>query len=113
MEGYEILKIVQPVIHYGLHFVFPGILAWVFFRNKWKDAWLIMIATMAVDLDHLFSSPIFDPNRCSIDTHFLHTHWAILIYFLMLFIPKTRIIAVGLLFHMLTDFIDCNLIYLI
>jgi len=66
-----------------------------------------MIATMLVDLDHLFSNPIFDPNRCSINYHFLHTYPAIAVYFLLLFFPKTRIIAIGLLFHMLTDFQDC------
>lgn len=69
-----------------------------------------MIGTMAVDLDHLLADPIFDPERCSIGFHVLHSHAAIGVYVLMLLIPvKTiRIIAVGLLFHMLTDFTDCN-----
>ena len=65
---------------------------------------------MLVDLDHLFASPIFDPNRCSINFHPLHSYYAIGFYFLMAFIPNTkvRIIAIGLLFHMATDFLDCN-----
>lgn len=76
-----------------------------------------MIATMLVDLDHLFSDPIFDPTRCSINHHILHTYPAMAVYALLLIFPKTRIVAVGLLFHMLTDFQDClwsenlNLIY--
>ena len=69
----------QFIIHYTLHFLFPGLIAWVFFRNHWKKAWLIMIATMLVDVDHLLAS------------------------------PKFRIVSIGLLFHMLTDFIDCLL----
>ena len=98
----------QTIIHYSLHFLFPGLIAWVFFRSQWKKAWLIMIATMLVDLDHLFADPIFSPERCSINFHPLHSYWAMTVYVGMLFFRKTRIIAVGLLFHMLTDFIDCQ-----
>jgi len=67
-----------------------------------------MLATMLVDLDHLLATPIFDPGRCSINFHPLHTYWAMAVYVVLLFFKKTRIIAVGLLFHMLTDFIDCQ-----
>ncbi len=67
-----------------------------------------MLATMLVDVDHLFATPLFDPSRCSINFHPLHTYWAMGVYVLLLFLKKTRIIAVGLLFHMLTDYIDCN-----
>lgn len=66
-----------------------------------------MIATMLVDLDHLFADPIFDPDRCSIGFHFLHSYYAIFAYFILLLFPKTRIVAVGLLFHMFTDYQDC------
>ncbi len=68
-----------------------------------------MIATMLVDLDHLLANPIFDSSRCSIGFHPLHSYYAIGGYFLLLFIPNTKvkIVAVGLLFHMITDFQDC------
>lgn len=98
----------QTIIHYTLHLLVPGLIAYVFFRKEWKKAWLIMLATMLVDLDHLLATPIFDPGRCSINFHPLHTYWAMVVYVVMLFFKKTRIIAVGLLFHMLTDFIDCQ-----
>jgi len=97
----------QPILHYSLHFLFPGLIAWVFFRSQWKKAWLIMIATMLVDVDHFLADPIFSPNRCSINFHILHTYYAMGIYVVLLYFKKFRIIAVGLLFHMLTDFIDC------
>jgi hypothetical protein len=103
----EVLKTLQHFMHYGLHLLFPGLLAWLFFRNNWKKAWLIMLATMLVDLDHLFANPVFDPERCSIGFHFLHSYYAIAAYALLLFIPKLRIAGVGLLFHMLTDYVDC------
>ncbi len=67
-----------------------------------------MLATMLVDLDHLLATPIFDPGRCSINFHPLHTYWAMAGYVVLLFFRKTRIIAVGLLFHMFTDYIDCQ-----
>ncbi|MBE27401.1 MAG: hypothetical protein CMN33_06930 [Saprospirales bacterium] len=97
----------QFVIHYSLHVLFPGLLAYLLFRDNWKRAWLVMIATMIVDLDHLLAEPIFDPGRCSIEYHVLHSYWAIACYFVLLIFPKMRIVALGLLFHMLTDTIDC------
>jgi len=67
---------------------------------------------MLVDLDHLVASPIFEANRCSINFHFLHTYYAMAIYVVLLFFRKPfRIIGIGLLFHMLTDFIDCLMMY--
>lgn len=67
-----------------------------------------MLATMLIDVDHLLATPIFETHRCSINFHPLHTYWAMAVYVVLLFFKKTRIIAVGLLFHMLTDFIDCQ-----
>jgi hypothetical protein len=90
-----------------MHFLAPGIIAYIFFKSNWKKVWLIFILTMLVDVDHLFSTPIFDANRCSINFHPLHTYYAIAIYFLLLIPKKTRIVAIALLFHMLTDALDC------
>lgn len=95
------------MIHIILHFVVPALIAFLFYRNIFFKAWLIMIATMVVDIDHLLAVPIYDPNRCSIGFHPLHSYTAIGIYFLLLFIPKVRLIALGLLIHMALDYIDC------
>ena len=98
----------QLFIHYFLHLVFPLIIAYIFFNKNWKNAYLIMLATMLVDLDHLFANPIFQLNRCSINFHPLHSYYAMLIYFILIFFRKPlNIIGVGLLFHMFTDLIDC------
>lgn len=102
----------QAFIHYFLHLGFPLIIAFVFFRKEWKRAYLILLATMLVDLDHLVASPIFEANRCSINFHFLHSYYAMGLYVVLLFFKKPfRIIGIGLLFHMLTDFIDCLFMY--
>jgi len=96
-------------VHYGFHFVFPILIAFLFFKEHWKVVSLIFIATMLVDLDHLLATPIFDPNRCSIGFHPLHSYIAISLYVIFSFFKKTRIIAIGLLLHMLADLIDCYL----
>ena len=98
----------QFFIHYSLHFVFPLLIAFVFFRKDWKKVYLIMLSTMMVDLDHLLANPIYQEDRCSINFHPLHTYYAIAVYIIMIFFRKPlNIIGIGLLLHMLTDFIDC------
>ena len=97
------------IIHYFLHLVFPGFIAFVFYRKKWIKVYLIFLATMMVDLDHLLVRPIYDPDRCSIGFHPLHSYAAIIFYFGLLFIGRARIIAIGLLLHMATDYLDCIL----
>ncbi len=109
----DLLQNTQTILHYSLHFLFPGIVGYTFFRECWKKAWIIMLATMLVDLDHLLASPIFNPMRCSIGFHPLHRIPAIMIYGLILFIPNkyAKIVGLGLLLHMLTDWLDCLLMY--
>jgi len=90
-----------------MHFLLPGAIAFYFFKENWKNVYLIFILTMLVDLDHLLAMPIFSATRCSINFHVLHSYYAIAFYFVALFFKKTRIVAIGLLLHMLTDAIDC------
>ena len=97
----------QSIVHYGLHLVAPlGIARILSKQHMWKY-YLILLSTMLVDLDHLLADPIFDPNRCSVGFHPLHSYLAIGIYSIMLIPARTRIIAIGLLFHMFTDWQDC------
>ncbi|MEM6376792.1 MAG: DUF6122 family protein, partial [Bacteroidota bacterium] len=86
--------------------------AYIFFRKDWKRAYLIMLATMLVDVDHLLAYSIFEANRCSIGFHPLHTHYAALVYVVLLFLPRVyKIIGLGLLFHLFTDTVDCMMMY--
>ncbi|GHE31110.1 DUF6122 family protein [Sphingobacterium griseoflavum] len=109
----EASAIVQTGIHYGLHFLAPAGIAYIFYRDRWKAVWLILLGTMLVDLDHLLADPIFDPGRCSVGFHLLHSYVAIVAYALVFLVAKRgsilHIVSVGLLFHMLTDFIDCQM----
>src|SRR6056297_1358463 len=98
----------QAFTHYFLHLFFPLGIAWIFFRSDWKRAYLIFLATMLVDLDHLWADPIFEPQRCSIKFHYLHTYYAMIVYAILLVFRKPfNIIGLGLLMHMATDLIDC------
>lgn len=101
------LALIRTFTHYFLHLIFPAVIAYLFFQPHWKKAYLIMLATMLVDLDHLLADPIFDSDRMSVGFHLLHSYPMIAVYFLMLFFKgNIRIVAVGLLFHMFTDFQD-------
>ncbi len=109
MDPSEVM-LLKTITHYFLHLVFPVFIALVFYRENWKKVYLILLATMLVDLDHLFANPVFDPARNSIGFHILHSYYAIAVYVLMLFFKgNIRIIGIGLLFHMLTDFQDFTL----
>lgn len=97
-------------IHYSLHFFVPLLIVFIFFKNNWKIVYLIFLASMLVDLDHLLANPIFESTRCSINFHPLHSYVAIAFYALGLGFKKTRIVCIALLFHMFTDAIDCYLL---
>ena len=97
----------QPLLHLALHVAVPGLVAWIFYRPRWRWSWLVMLLTMLVDADHLLADPIFDPNRCSIGFHPLHTTPAIVAYTGLALLRRTRLIGLGLLIHMALDALDC------
>ncbi|MDN3492375.1 DUF6122 family protein [Winogradskyella bathintestinalis] len=99
----------QSTVHYGIHFGLPLVVAILFYRKFWLKAYGIMILGMLIDLDHLLANPIFDPNRCSINFHPLHSYYAIAVYFILLIPKKTRIIGLGLVIHIMADIADCSL----
>lgn len=97
----------QSSIHYVLHFGLPLVVAIVFYKTYWLKAYGIMILGMLIDLDHLLANPIFDPNRCSINFHPLHSYYAIVVYMALLIPKKLRLIGLGLVIHIIADTADC------
>lgn len=98
------------MLHIAFHFIVPALLVVIFFKKDWKRAYLIMMLTMLVDLDHLLANPIYDPQRCSINFHPLHGFIPIGIYAILSVVPKhpvIRYIGIGLLIHMGLDSLDC------
>lgn len=100
----------QTITHYGIHFMLPLLVSLIFFREKWKMAYVIMLLTFAIDLDHLLANPVFDPNRCSINFHPLHTYYAIVVYAVLALLKPTRILGIGLVIHIIADAADCTFI---
>jgi len=96
-----------PIIHILLHFTVPALVARYGYKDRWKQVWAVMMLTMIVDLDHLWATPVFDPGRCSIGFHPLHTWPAILVYGLLTAISLSRIIGLGFVIHMALDALDC------
>ncbi|WP_346881107.1 DUF6122 family protein [uncultured Algibacter sp.] len=99
----------QTLAHYGCHILLPLLVALLFFKSNWKYAYLVMIAGMLIDLDHLLATPIFDPNRCSIGFHPLHSYFAILFYIFLSIPKKSRFVGLGLVIHIISDAVDCSL----
>lgn len=100
------------MFHVFLHFLVPALIAGIFFRQQWKSAYLLLIATMLVDIDHLLANPVYDPSRCSIGFHPLHELWFVGAYLALCFVPRmprVRLIGIGLSVHMALDSIDCQL----
>lgn len=75
----------------------------------WWKIYLVLLSSSLIDLDHLLADPIFDPERCSICFHPLHSWPAALVYVGMVCFPNVyvRLFGVGALFHLLVDFTDC------
>ncbi len=96
------------MFHLALHFVVPAFATGVFFRSSWQKAYLLMMATMVVDVDHLLADPVYDPGRCSIGFHPLHEPLLFPLYLVLCFFPTTRFIGIGLCIHMALDSIDCQ-----
>ncbi|WP_372764915.1 DUF6122 family protein [Litorivivens sp.] len=95
------------MLHLVLHVMVPLLVAVVFYRSNWRRALLVMLATMLVDVDHLLAEPVYDPQRCSIGFHPLHQAVVFPLYLALCFLPRTRLVGLGLSIHMILDGVDC------
>jgi hypothetical protein len=100
------------ILHYGIHLVVPIFIAFYFFKGQSIRIAILLLLGILIDVDHLLATPIFDPNRCSIDFHPLHSYWAIFTYTIFLFFNKTRILGIALMIHILADTADCLMLFL-
>lgn len=102
----------RPLIHYGIHFALPLAVAWYFYRTSILKSVLILWGGIAIDIDHLWANPIFSSQRCSLGFHLLHQWEFVGLYALLFLIPKTRLLGLALLIHILADGTDCLLMNL-
>jgi len=99
------------LLHYGIHIIVPIAVGLLFFKDKKIWIILILLSGILIDIDHLFANPIFDPNRCSINFHPLHSYWAIVAYIFLFLYKNTRVIGLALLIHIFADSIDCYFLF--
>ena len=97
----------QKIIHLTGHTLLPIAISYAGYGSSWKSVAKIMIASNLVDADHLLAKPIYNPDRCSIESHPLHSLPMIGLYSAMLFNAQTEELGVGLLTHMAVDYVDC------
>lgn len=105
------MEFLQPILHYGGHWLAPFVIAAIIWRDNWLRAGAVVALANLIDLDHLLTDPIFDPERCSIGFHLLHGWEAALAYGAILFIPRwwVRAFALGALWHLAVDWGDCQM----
>ena len=96
------------MLHIGLHFLVPLVVSLTFYRSRWVLALGLMLLGLVIDLDHLLADPIYDPTRCSMGFHPLHTLIPVGCYLAMFAHERTRIVGSGLLIHVALDSIDCQ-----
>ncbi len=111
------------MLHIALHFVIPLIIVAVFFSANRLRAFLLLLSAFVIDLDHLLADPVYDPMRCSIGFHPLHSKFAIGCYVLLFVLscshqagrslfgryrPSVNLIAIGLGIHIVLDALDCR-----
>lgn len=99
-----------------VHGIVSGILlsGFYWFEHKFKNrvfpfksaVWQILLSNL-IDLDHLLANPIYDPARCSINFHPLHSWYFFPLYAAGLFSKKYRYFFAGIVLHLVLDFGDC------
>ncbi|MBB3345404.1 MULTISPECIES: DUF6122 family protein [unclassified Luteimonas] len=97
----------RAIVHLLLHAAVPALLAWMFWRKRFLHAWGLLLLGWLIDLDHLVADPVYQPDRCSIGFHPLHTAPAVALYGVLVVPRRTRLLAIGLLVHIALDAIDC------
>lgn len=105
------------LIHLLLHFLVPLVLVLIFWRKEWLQRWLLLLCAFVIDLDHLLADPIYDPERCSIGFHPLHSGYAFVVYAALLVSsvrwPDTlwwvrgKMVMYGVVVHLILDAADC------
>lgn len=66
-----------------------------------------IILSNLIDLDHLLANPIYDPARCSINFHPLHSWFVFPLYIGGLFSKKYQYLFAGIILHLGLDYLDC------
>lgn len=98
----------RTYVHISFSLIVLLILYYFDFLNITWFGILMVVCAELIDLDHLFSKPIYHPLRNPFRTHFLHKRWYIIVIFaiVMMFLFSWGVyLGIGLLSHIFVDFI--------
>ena len=110
-----LIHLLSNVLLIGLVYVFDkDVQEW--FRQEKKLFFYLCLSVFAsnlIDLDHLLADPIYDPNRCSINYHPLHSWYVMPLWVVgLLFNNKfVRYFCLAVLLHLWLDWIDCLMMF--
>ena len=73
-----------------------------------KRVCLLLYSSLLIDVDHLLSWPeVYVPDRCSINTHPLHSWYMAPLYFGGSLWAPAQPFFIGVFVHLLLDLFDC------
>ncbi len=106
-----LIHIISNILLIGAIYLFDKEIKDWFKKDKKSFFYLCLtiIGSNIIDIDHLLANPIYDPNRCSINFHPLHSWYTIPIWIIgLLFKNKyIRYFCLGVLLHLCLDWIQC------
>ena len=71
-------------------------------------AWQVFASNL-IDLDHFLAEPIYDPARCGINFHPLHSWYMFPIYAIGSIYGRYKYFFWGVILHIILDTMDCYL----
>ena len=68
---------------------------------------VLILGSNLIDLDHLFSKPIYNPKRNFFKSHFLHKQWKIVLAISVvgLFYRPVLFLCIGIILHLFLDYV--------
>ena len=96
------------LVHVLLHVGLPWVAACTLGRAAKLRNFALMLAGNLIDLDHLLADVVYDPHRCSLGFHPLHSLPAVAAFVLLVVLKRTRFLGLGLLIHLAIDALDCG-----
>ncbi len=95
------------LIHIISNLVLIAIISFFDKKTPFKKIFLLVILSNFIDLDHIVANPVYDPSRCSINFHPLHSWYLFPVYLVGIFLKKYKYLFYGIILHLILDKIDC------
>ena len=94
-------------IHFGFNLMIYYFVSLIFSIEFLIINCLYLLFAELIDLDHLFSKPIYHPKRNPFKTHYFHRNWifVLIIGIFCLFFYPILFLGIGLISHIILDYI--------